>query len=164
MPTVSEQLKTAREARGLTVYQIAESTKIRTDHIRAIDDGNFDVFSAPVYVKGFVRTYSTLVKLDTPKIMLQLEQELSHSTKHHEHPPLTKKERSLIDVLMFYLSKINWRIAFPVFAVVVVIVSIGAIYRNWSQQQSQDPFAKLKPGVYKPKAGAGEDLEIIQVK
>ena len=36
MPTVAEQLRTAREAQGLTVYQVAEITKIRTDHIRAL--------------------------------------------------------------------------------------------------------------------------------
>jgi cytoskeletal protein RodZ len=43
MSTVAEQLRQAREAQNLSVYQVAEITKIRTDHIRALDEGNFDV-------------------------------------------------------------------------------------------------------------------------
>src|SRR5436305_1217480 len=34
MLTVADQLRTAREAQNLTVYQIAEMTKIRTDHVQ----------------------------------------------------------------------------------------------------------------------------------
>ena len=72
MPSVGEQLRAAREAQNLTVYQVAEVTKIRTDHIRALDDGNYDVFSAPVYVRGFVRSYGTMLKLDLPPLIEQL--------------------------------------------------------------------------------------------
>src|SRR5712664_3601126 len=64
MSTVAEQLHLAREAKSLTVHQVAEVTKIRSDHIRALEEGNFDVFSAPVYIRGFIRTYATLLKLD----------------------------------------------------------------------------------------------------
>ena len=73
MPTVAEQLRTSREAQGLTVYQVAEVTKIRTDHVRALEEGKFEAFAAPVYVRGFVRTYATLLKLDVPGMMSQLE-------------------------------------------------------------------------------------------
>jgi len=51
MSTVAEQLHQAREAKHLTVEQIAEITKIRADHLRALEQGNFDMFSAPVYIK-----------------------------------------------------------------------------------------------------------------
>src|SRR5258708_25108064 len=59
MSTVAEQLQLAREAKSLSVHQVAEVTKMRTDHNCALEEGNFNVFSAPVYIKGFVRTYST---------------------------------------------------------------------------------------------------------
>jgi hypothetical protein len=36
MPTVGEQFRHAREAQHLDVYQMAEITKIKTDHIRAL--------------------------------------------------------------------------------------------------------------------------------
>ena len=52
MATVAEQLRTAREARNLTVEQIADTLKMRTDHVRALEEGDYDVFSAPVYIRG----------------------------------------------------------------------------------------------------------------
>ena len=76
MSTVAEQLRQARELRHLTVEQVAEITKIRTDHLRALEEGNFSVFSAPVYIRGFVRSLSTLLKLDVPQVMAALDSEL----------------------------------------------------------------------------------------
>ena len=76
MPTVAEQLRTAREAQSLTVYQVAEITKIKTDHVRALEEGNYNTFSAPVYIRGFVRTYSNVLKLDVRSVMAELEAEL----------------------------------------------------------------------------------------
>ena len=88
MATVGEQLRRAREARNLTVEQVAEITKIRTDHVRALEEGNYDVFSAPVYIKGFVRTYSTLLKEDVPATMAALEAELGQTHRFAEAPAL----------------------------------------------------------------------------
>ena len=45
MSTVAEQLRQAREAQKLTIQELAEITKIRSDHIRALEEGNFNVFS-----------------------------------------------------------------------------------------------------------------------
>ena len=42
MSTVAEQLRTAREAKNLTVQQVADVTKIRTDHVRALEEGDFN--------------------------------------------------------------------------------------------------------------------------
>jgi cytoskeletal protein RodZ len=79
MPTVSEQLRRAREAQNLDIYQVAEITKIKTDHIRALESGNFDVFTAPVYIRGFIRTYATALKLEVPGLLAELDQELGRS-------------------------------------------------------------------------------------
>src|SRR2546428_14093880 len=109
MPTVAEQLRDAREAQNLTVYQVAEITKIRTDHIRALEEGNFNVFSAPVYIRGFVRSYATLLKLDVPQIMAALEAELGQTKNFREPPPLSDQRRRVVDFLMLQLSKMDWR-------------------------------------------------------
>src|ERR1039458_2621122 len=91
MSMVAEQLRQAREARNLTIQQVVEITKIRTDHLLALEEGNFDVFSAPVYIRGFVRTYSTLLKLDVPQMMAALEAELAETKKFAEPPPLADR-------------------------------------------------------------------------
>ena len=149
MSTVAEQLRTGREAKNLTVYQVAEVTKIRTDHVRALDEGNYDVFSAPVYIKGFVRTYATHLKLDVPKIMALLDSELSRTTKHHEHPPLAPESRGVVDFIMYQLSKLNWRIVLPLLALVIIGLIGFSIIRVWTGRKNRDPLAGLGPGIYK---------------
>src|SRR2546423_1885615 len=111
MPTVAEQLRCAREAQKLDIYQVAEITKIKTDHIRALESGHYDTFSAPVYIRGFVRTYARVLKLDESQVVADLEAELSQTEKFRELPPLTKKPRGALDFLMLKLSRLNWRIA-----------------------------------------------------
>src|ERR1019366_6155615 len=100
MSTVAEQLRQAREAQNLTEQRIVEITKIPTDHLRALEEGNYDMFSAPVYIRGFVRGYAKLLKLDVPQIMAALDTELAQTTKFAEPPPLTERPRGTVDFLM----------------------------------------------------------------
>lgn len=158
MSTVAEQLREAREAQNLTVYQVAEVTKIRTDHIRALDEGNYDVFSAPVYIRGFVRTYAAMLKLDVPKMMETLKGELSRTEKHHDHPPLTKQPKSLLDILMFQLSRVNWRIALPLGGGLILLLAIFGIWRAWSTYKAKDPMADIPPAVYQPQKRSSGDV------
>lgn len=162
MSTVGEQLRKAREAQNLTVYQAAEATKIRTDHIRALDEGNYDVFSAPVYIRGFVRSYGTFLKLDIPPLIESLNQELAMSAKHHAHPPLMERRRGVVDFLMYQLSKLNWRIVLPLLAVSIILLTSLWIYRLWKSHQSKNPLSNLGPGLYQPGTNktAGEMLPI----
>src|SRR5215471_14983690 len=106
MPTVAQQLHDARENRHMTVQQVADITKIRSDHVRALEEGNYGVFSAPVYIRGFVRTYSNLLKLDVPQIMLDLDAELGQTKKFSEQSPLSEP-RGPVDFLMLQLSRID---------------------------------------------------------
>ena len=84
MSVVADQLRQARQTQNLSVQQVAEVTKIRTDHLRALEEGHFEIFSAPVYVRGFVRSYSTLLKLDVPQIMRALDTELAETSKFRD--------------------------------------------------------------------------------
>ena len=94
MPTVAEQLRAAREARKLTVQQVADATKIRTDHIRALEEGNFNVFSAPIYIRGSVKNYATMLKLDVPQLLAALDAELKGTEKFSEPPPLVEQRKN----------------------------------------------------------------------
>ena len=150
MPTVAEQLRATREAQNLTIHQVADVTKIRTDHIRALEEGNFDVFAAPVYIKGFTRSYATLLKLDVPRLMAQLEAELSRTEKFSEPPNLTPHPRTPLDFLMLQLSKIDWRKGAVVLGVLVAVGLIVGGVIAWRHYQTRDPLTDLKPGVYQP--------------
>jgi cytoskeleton protein RodZ len=145
MSTVSEQLRQAREAKNLTAQQVVEITKIRTDHLQALEEGNFDVFSAPVYIRGFVRTYSTLLKLDVPQIMTALEAELAQTPKFSEPPPLVEHPRGVIDLFMLQLSKVDWPKGLIGLGLVVAVVLTFSVWFSWKHY---DPLKGLKPAIY----------------
>ena len=159
MSTVAEQHRQAREAQKLTIQELAEITKIRSDHIRALEEGNFNVFSAPVYIRGFVRTVSTLLKMDVPQVMSNLDGELGQTVKFREPPPLTDQPKTVIDFVMLQLSKVNWRggaVLVGGLAVIGIIVLVIAIRRH---ARTSDPYAGLKPGIYQS-SNSGETLPL----
>ena len=160
MPTVAEQLREAREAQRLTVYQVADVTKIRTDHIRALEIGDYDIFSAPIYIKGFVRAYASLLRLDVPAVMADLDHELSRSDKHSEPPPLTDEPRGPLDVLTLQLSRVRWRVALPALAIIVIALVLAISWRTWRHQQGTDPLATLGPGLHETTAANGDTLPL----
>ena len=150
MASVAEQLRSAREAQNLSIAQIAEITKVRGDHIRAIEEGNYDVFSAPVYIRGFVRTYARLLKLDVPQVMAALNVELDKTDKFSEPPPLSDEPRTVVDFITLQLSKIDWRKAVVVLGIVFVLGLLLVVYLAFRDTRGRDPLSGLKPGVYQP--------------
>jgi cytoskeletal protein RodZ len=146
--TVSQQLRAARESQNLSVQQLGEITKIRSDHIRALEEGNFDIFSAPVYIKGFVRNCATLLKMDVPRLMAELDAELKGSKKFAEPPPLSDERTGFLDFVMLQLSKLDWRksvIGLGVLVIALIIFLVVVIVRHYHKA---DPLANLKPGLY----------------
>jgi cytoskeleton protein RodZ len=155
MSTVAEQLRVGREAQKLTIQQVADVTKIRTDHIRALEEGDFNLFSATIYIRGSVKNYATLLKLDVPQIMAELNIELGRTEKFSEPPPLTEGSNTPIDRLMFLLSKLNWK--FGVVGAVVLVVFVGSF--AWRHHKRSDPLAGLQPAVYQS-ANSGQMLPL----
>ena len=102
---------------GLRIHDVADQTKIRGDHIRALEEGDYDVFSAPVYIRGFVRTYAGLLKLDVKLILEALNKELALSGQ--AEPSLSPPERGMVDKAMFHLAKFSRRAALLVALVVM---------------------------------------------
>ena len=159
MSTVAEQLRSAREARNLTIQQVAESTKMRTDHIRALEEGDFNVFSAPIYIRGSVKNYAMLLKLDVPQIMAVLDAELGRTEKFSEPPPLTEASNTPLDRLMFLLSKFSWRVGLAggvVVGVLLIVIIFNVARRH---PRHNDPLAGLPPAVYQP-TNSGDTLPL----
>ena len=158
MPTVAEQLRRAREGQKLNIYQIADLTKIKTDQIRALESGTYDSFAAPVYIRGFVRTYAKVLKLDEARLSADLDEELAQTEKFREPPPLGDRPRSAIDYLMLQFSKVNWRVVGPSLAVALLVLLTAYGIRTWMQKKNEDPLKGLGPGLYQPKSETSGEL------
>jgi cytoskeletal protein RodZ len=158
MPTVGDQLRQAREEQKLTVAEVSETSKIRGDHIRALEEGNYGIFSAPVYIRGFVRTYSTLLKLDTPRVLEQLGEELAESGQ--VDPSFAPASRGAVDAAMFQLARFSRRLIWPAIGVGAVLALVIAAGLYWKHVKNQDPSEGIAEGIYQPPGNSGETLSV----
>jgi cytoskeleton protein RodZ len=64
MESVGEFFRQVRETKGLTLDEVASKTRIRTDFVKALEDGNFAKLPDQVFARGFVRSYARSLGLD----------------------------------------------------------------------------------------------------
>lgn len=62
-------LRRQREARGIALREIAESTKISTRYLEALEQDRFDILPAQVFTRGFLREYASYVGLDPDEVV-----------------------------------------------------------------------------------------------
>ena len=150
--SVGEQLRCAREAAGLTPHEVGEITKIKTDHILALENGDFHPFSAPVYIRGHVKSLASRYKLDVPNVLADLDDELSRTKEFSEPPSLIPREKGVLDWVTLQLSKLNLRVLLPLIGVALIVSFLVWSYTAWRRYQSSDPLSNLGPGYYKAPA------------
>lgn len=83
------RLRREREARGLSHQQAAESLNLDPMVLTHLEADNFAALGAPVFVKGHLRRYTTLLGLDGDGIVSLYE----HSTQQLGEPSLVPKSR-----------------------------------------------------------------------
>jgi len=68
-------LKTEREAKGLTIEAVMESTKISRINLVGLENGDRSSLPHAVYAKGFVKSYARLLGLDAEELAMVVDQE-----------------------------------------------------------------------------------------
>jgi cytoskeleton protein RodZ len=64
MPALGDEFRAAREARGLSLSDVAEHIHIRATYLEAIEEEDWSAIGAPVYIRGFLRTYARFLGID----------------------------------------------------------------------------------------------------
>jgi cytoskeleton protein RodZ len=73
---VGEQLRVAREEKGLSLDDLAAQTRIPQRHLASLETGDWDNLPAPTYSIGFAKSYASAVGLDRVEIGNQLREEM----------------------------------------------------------------------------------------
>ena len=80
MAALGERFRAAREARGLSLSDVAERIRIRSVYLGAIEDENWTAIGAPVYTRGFLRTYARFLGLDPEEVVGEFNRATSSSS------------------------------------------------------------------------------------
>lgn len=161
MPSVAEQLRAERERLKRSVHEVADATNIKTDHIRALEAGDWGAFGAPVYIRGFTRTYAKELRLDVPKLMAELEAELGRTEEYSEPPSLTGRKKGPLDFITLWLSRVRWQWLFPLVLGLVVATVAWLGYKAWKPGRTGVQPQKALPlgsGLYQAPKNSGGDV------
>ena len=69
MADIGDKLKSAREAKGLSIADIEKATKIQSRYLEAIEKNEFDKLPGDFYVRAFIRQYAQVVGLDGKELL-----------------------------------------------------------------------------------------------
>lgn len=78
MSGIGEQLRKAREAKGLSISDIEKATKIQSRYLEAIENNDFDKLPGDFYVRAFIRQYAQIVGLDGKELLSQYQGEVAN--------------------------------------------------------------------------------------
>lgn len=73
MPSVGSQLKAAREAKQMSVGDIAMALKLGARQVDALENGDWHSLPGQTFIRGFVRNYARLLQVDPAPLMGQLD-------------------------------------------------------------------------------------------
>jgi cytoskeleton protein RodZ len=116
---VGTRLKSAREARGLTLGDITERTKIPIRHLESIEASNFEALPGRTYSIGFVRSYSRALDLSAENMVDDLRLEMSTMEGMQRYRP--RMEYDAEDPAKIPSAKLAW-----IAAAVGVALLVGA--------------------------------------
>jgi cytoskeletal protein RodZ len=100
--TIGQRLEAARHAKGVSVSEAGQATKILSKFIEAMESDDFGALSAPVYAKSFLKMYASYLGLDprslvgdyvaqhAPKTKSQLTDEVRQNLAKADQLPVEK--------------------------------------------------------------------------
>jgi len=74
--TVGQRLREAREALGLTLRDVAATTRIQASSLEYLEADRFDEFPAEVYCRGFLKNYARELRLDADALLAQWSEQI----------------------------------------------------------------------------------------
>jgi cytoskeleton protein RodZ len=75
-PVAHSDLKALREAKGLSLQDIFESTRISVTNLKAIENGQYQLLPAPVFARTFIRSYAQVIGAESDILLASYEQYL----------------------------------------------------------------------------------------
>jgi cytoskeleton protein RodZ len=84
MPGLGEEFRAAREARHLSLSDVSEQIHIRAVYLQSLEDEEWSAIAAPVYVRGFIRTYARFLGLPGEQAVAHFNESIGASAKQNE--------------------------------------------------------------------------------
>ncbi|MFB5091280.1 helix-turn-helix domain-containing protein [Bacillus cereus] len=124
MTELGQKLKEAREAKGLTIDQLHEITKIQKRHLVAIEEGNYYVLPGAFYARAFIKQYADAVGLNGEELLVEHQSTIPQSEKR-EVPQVSTGQKTQETMQ----KSSSWPIAdhMPKILVALLVIAVGVV-------------------------------------
>lgn len=112
--SISSILRTARQNKGISLAEASHALKIHVRFLRALEEGNYSIFSSPVHLKGFLKNYSSFLSLPVDEILAFFRREyqieksvtLTDSLKPFDSPGVLITPERIVSATVIFLTLI----------------------------------------------------------
>jgi cytoskeleton protein RodZ len=115
---IGNVLRDARETSGASLDDISALLKIRSDHLQALENDDFERLPGSVYAIGFIRTYATHLRLNAGELIERYKAAVAvpHLEDQGPNPqtdvePISGALKIAIGVMAVFVVYILWLIA-----------------------------------------------------
>lgn len=124
MTELGQKLKEAREAKGLSIDQLHEITKIQKRHLVAIEEGNYDVLPGAFYARAFIKQYADVVGLNGEELLVEHQSTIPQSERR-EVPQVSTGQKTQETMQ----KSSSWPIAdhMPKILVALLVIAVGVV-------------------------------------
>ena len=121
-------LAAQREAMGWTVEQVADQLKLAVRQVQSLEQGDYANLPPPAVVRGFVRAYAKVVKLDPAPLVAQIE---LNSPAPDTTPTAIRRDKPTSFSQTRYPSNGKRGSKLPLGLIAVTVLAIGAAVAAW---------------------------------
>ena len=165
--SIGDRLRQAREAKGLSLEDVASRTRIPIRHLQHIEREEWDALPAITYCVGFVRSYANNVGLDGAELGRELRDRLGGIRARAPAPEYYQPADP---------ARVPPRSVAIVVAILVVILLLGYLYWRSTLDAEPEPAAGVTlpvpeaeapparpaaPQTLQPQAVAGQPVTLV---
>lgn len=91
MSTLGDTLREAREAKQASPSEAARATRLKVQHIDALETNDYSKMPAPIYARGFIKLYAEYLGLEPAPLLERYDREHKPATR----PSIAQPEETL---------------------------------------------------------------------
>lgn len=115
-----EQLKTRREEKGVTLYEVSQRLRIRRQFLQAMEEERLDDLPGETYFRGFLRSYAEFLDLDGEALLQSCRSREPEPPSSLE--PLRHVESELIEPVRLS-SSVKRRVVLLLLVLAVLVIA-----------------------------------------